>query len=412
MSEKIRIGIVGCGMFAQHFVPLFQAHPYVEWVAVTDLIKERRDNTAAKFGITRVFESFEEMLKNKEVNSVAIFTQRHFHGPLTIAALKAGKHVYTAVPIAFSVEEIMEIADLVKETRLTFSMGETGYYRPCSIFCRQKMKSGEMGGFVYGEAQYYHDMRHLYDHERYSGGPDWKKIAGFPPSYYPTHSTGMILSSVGSYAVKVSGFGYVDHHEDEIFGVGKNLWDNPFSNITMIMRLANGGIARVNEYHRIGWKSPESFISALHGTNASYQFCLTQHHYVRMDGMKAIHEDVTALLNTPEMEDHRNDLDFYNGVVNYKWANTMSPIQNYKRLPAEFEKLPGVGHAGTHKFMVDDFCKAAYTGKLSPTNIWVAARFNIPGIVAHQSALRDGEPMSVPDCGEPPADWEWLTPDE
>jgi len=61
--------------------------------------------------------------------------------------------------------------------------------------------------------------------------------------------------------------------------------------------------------------------------------------------------------------------------------------------------------------MTDDFCKAAYTGKLSPTNAWVAARYNLPGLIAHESALRDGEALPVPDYGDPPADWELLNHD-
>ena len=61
--------------------------------------------------------------------------------------------------------------------------------------------------------------------------------------------------------------------------------------------------------------------------------------------------------------------------------------------------------------MVDDFCKAVAENKLSPTNIWQAARFNLPGIVAFQSALKGGELMNVPDLGDPPADWKLLRPD-
>ena len=51
--------------------------------------------------------------------------------------------------------------------------------------------------------------------------------------------------------------------------------------------------------------------------------------------------------------------------------------------------------------MVDDFCQAYVTGKLSPTNAWQAARYNLPGLVAHQSALRGGETLEVPDLGDP-----------
>jgi len=69
------------------------------------------------------------------------------------------------------------------------------------------------------------------------------------------------------------------------------------------------------------------------------------------------------------------------------------------------------GHNGSHPFLVDDFVKAVTEYKLPPNNIWQAARYNLPGIVAHESALRDGEPLSVPDFGDVPAGWEMLNPD-
>ena len=187
MSQRIRMGIVGCGRFVRNFIPLFQAHPYVESLAVTDLLPERSAAHAKEFGISEIYPSFEAMLESKTLNAVAIFTQRHLHGPMTIAALKAGKHVYSAVPMASHIEEIAEIVSLVKQTGLTYSMGETGHYRPCSIFCRQKLKSGEMGAFVYGESQNNHDMRH-FDY-KYSGEKNWTG-RWWPSCSYPTHSTG------------------------------------------------------------------------------------------------------------------------------------------------------------------------------------------------------------------------------
>lgn len=62
--------------------------------------------------------------------------------------------------------------------------------------------------------------------------------------------------------------------------------------------------------------------------------------------------------------------------------------------------------------MVDDFCRAFTTGKLSPTNAWRAAQYNLPGLIAHQSAMHNGEAMDVPYLGEPPADWQVLPSDE
>ena len=53
-----------------------------------------------------------------------------------------------------------------------------------------------------------------------------------------------------------------------------------------------------------------------------------------------------------------------------------------------------------------------YFGKLSPVNIWAVARHNIPGLMAHTSALNGGTPVDVIDLGDPPSDWEVLDFDE
>ncbi|MGI6634633.1 MAG: Gfo/Idh/MocA family protein [Christensenellales bacterium] len=411
MGKKIRIGFVGCGSFCRHFVPLFQAHPSVEFVAVCDLIPERAQEYDRLFNVDKIFDSYEQMLDSDELNAIAIFTQRHLHGPMAIAALKAGKHVYSAVPMASHISEIEEIVALVKKTGLTYSMGETGHYRPCSIFCRQKLASGEMGDFVYAEAQYNHDMIHFYEPFKHSGGENWRQVAGIPPMLYPTHSTAMVLSAADSYVTRLAAFGYEEKQDNDIFGRnGVNLWNNPYSNTSALMLLANGGIARISENRRIAWYNPMSYITCFHGTKSSYECSMAQHSYVKLVGEKAIFEDVSDFLNPDQVTQHRNQADFGNMFVNGAWGNGMAPIQSLDRLPEEIHSLP-TGHGGTHKYMVDDFCRAFTTGRLSPTNAWRAAQYNIPGLIAHQSAMQGGVTLDVPSLGEPPSDWEVLPSD-
>lgn len=410
-KEKIRIGFAGCGQFCQKFVPLFRDHPAVEYVAVCDKFPERSRDFKERFNADRIFDSFDEMVASDEINAVAIFTQRDLHGEMAIAALKAGKHVYSAVPMSLKIEDIVEIARLVKETGLTYSMGETGIYRPAAIFCRQKYATGEMGEMVYAESQYNHDMKRLYGVFQYTEGDQWRKMAGLPPMFYPTHSTSMILSATKAYAVKVAAFGYEDKMDKDIFGKGMNYWDNPFSNTSMLLKLSNGGIARVSENRRFGWHVPETYITSFNGTKGSYECSLMQHSYLTMKEDGTVdYTDVSDLLNPSELTEHKNDSDFLQNAVNGYWSGGEAPIQIIKRLPKEFEKHE-TGHAGTHKFMVDDFCQAYVTGKLSPTNVWQAARYNIPGLTAHQSALAGGVTMDVLDLGEPPAEYEVLSAD-
>lgn len=409
--EKIRIAFVGCGQFCQYFVPLFKAHPAVEFVAVCDKFPERAEDFKQRFGADMIFKSFDDVIVSSEINTVAIFTQRDLHGQMAIAALKAGKHVYSAVPMALKIEEINEIVRLVKETGLTYMMGETGIYRPASIFCRKKYATGEMGDMVYAEAQYNHDMKRLYDVFKYTEGDKWEKMAGLPPFLYPTHSTSMVLSAAKAHAVKVAAFGFEDKMDPNIFGKGKNYWDSPFSNSSMLLKLSNDAIVRISENRRIAWHFPETYITSFNGTKASYECSMVQHSYVKMDEKGRVdYEDVSDLLNPFEVTPHKHEPDFLKKVANGEWCGHEAPIQACSRLPKELESLP-TGHAGTHKFMVDDFCQAYASGKLAPTNAWQAARYNLPGLVAHQCVMAGGKTADIPDLGNPPSEYEVLSAD-
>jgi hypothetical protein len=80
-----------------------------------------------------------------------------------------------------------------------------------------------------------------------------------------------------------------------------------------------------------------------------------------------------------------------------------APIHDVDRLPEVYRGMPS-GHEGSHHFLVDDFVRAVVDGTLPPVNAWVAARYTLPGVVAHQSALRHGERLPVPDHGDAPAE--------
>jgi predicted dehydrogenase len=395
MKKKIRIGILGCGDFSAHFTELFKAHPYVEKVSCADTEIEKAKEFGDKFGID-YYNSLDELLET-DINAVAIFTPRHTHGPLVIKALKAGRHVYSAVPMASEISHCEEIVRLVKETGLTYMMGETCIYYPCAMYCKEKYESGDMGKFVYAESQYHHDIAHFNEHHRSE-----VSVLGVPPFYYPTHSLSMVLHATGSYVTKVTSMGYEDAEEDPYFKKDINLWGNTYSNAFSLMRLANGGVIRVNECRRIGWKAPSSFVSSFYGTKAGYQFSNAQHVYVKHDEKGVTLEDVSDYVNPVEMTANKDLPDFKEKVANHEWQwDSYAPIQPSERLPKEYDDV-GNGHMARHKFLIDDFCTAVYNGTLPTVNAWVAARYTVPGIVAFESLKQDGVPMDVPDFGEPP----------
>ncbi len=415
--KKVKVCIIGMGEFSDFFIPLFKSHPNVSEVSICDLIPERCDAAVKRHGgITRVFKSLDDVIENgKDIDCIALFTQRNLHGPMVIEALEAGKHVFSAVPIATTVEETEKIIELVKKTRLTYMTGETCYYFPCAIYCRNAYNEGKFGEFVYGESQYYHDMATFYSAFARSGGDSWKRVAGIPPMYYSTHSISMMVSVIGQHATKVSCMGFRDHDPDEVFGVGKNNWDNPFSNETAIMQMSGGGIARINEFRRVGiGHKPSSYITCLYGTKGAYEGSVTQH--VMIKGVAAGVDDtridyVSDLVNTKHyVEEQKTDaFNIHVDPISEPSHRGFAAVHDLSRLPKAFRDVPHTVHYNSHPYLVDDFFRAVVTGKLPPNNAWDSARYMIPGIIAHESALKDGLPMEVPDFGDAPKDWEKLT---
>ncbi len=398
MKQKLTIALIGCGSFAEYFVELFKKHPNTEKVYVCDLIRERAEAFSKQFDC-EIIDTFEDVLKKEDVNCILNFTRRHQHGDITIRALKAGKHVYSSVPMASSVEECKEIVELVKDTGLTYVIGETCYYYPCAMFCREAYKNGKIGKFQYGAAQYYHHIDSI------SYGKI-KEERGMPPLFYPTHSTAMILSACDSYVKRVVCFGCKT--DDEAFLPGNNEWGNEHINQYVLMELANGGTARVTEARGFSYGSPSSYISNMYGTKGSYEFSNAQHlFFEREDNTEKdiIHvTDVSDYVNPADMVKNKHLPDFKEKAANWEWQrNSPAKIQEeeYKRVPAEFEGLRN-SHMASHQLLVDDFCTCAFEGKMPALNAWFAARSNVPGLVAIESAKQGGIPLEVPDFGDAP----------
>src|SRR5256885_8489852 len=136
-SSVFSLGIVGAGQFAGSFAKLWHLHPDVGDILVTDLLPERAEKLVADHGLTGSVASFEQLLET-DVDAIALFTQRWTHGPLSVQALRTGKHVYSAVPMAITEQEIAAIIAAVEDTGLIYMMGETSHYHPATVHARNQ----------------------------------------------------------------------------------------------------------------------------------------------------------------------------------------------------------------------------------------------------------------------------------
>lgn len=393
------IGVVGVGQFGAQFAHLFNLHPGVSSVYAVDDVAERAAAAVDRFSLAGVVPSFEDLLAS-DVDAVAIFTQRWTHGPLVEQALRAGKHVYSAVPMAIAEDEIGRIIDAVRETGLVYMMGETSYYNPATVYARGQHAAGKFGRVFYSEGDYVHDMDlGFYEAYQYSGGDRWKETASYPPMLYPTHAVGGVLGAIPAHAVSVSCVGVRDDRNDGVFDKDVSMFGNDFSNATALFELSDGGVMRTNEMRRVGYPSHirESRFRFF-GTEASFE----QLARVSVWQDKASVHDISEQLETrPSMALDDPSLANVAPELRDAFVSGLAPVHDPGRLPEEFQGAPN-GHEGSHHFLVDDFVTAVNKGTLPPVNAWVAARFTLPGIVAHQSALHNGERLPIRDFGDAP----------
>ncbi len=288
----IKVGMCGVGAFANSFIPLFKAHPLVDEVILCDLDAEKLREKSETFDIPATCPSLDELCRT-DVDAVAVITQHWLHAPQAIQAMRAGKHVYSAVPAAHSLDELTDLVTTVEETGQVYMIGETSYYYPCTIYCRERFQAGDFGRIVYSEAEYLHDWDHgLYDVAKWRGGEKWLETAGGPPMYYPTHSTSMIISVTGAYMTHVSCQGVVDVEDPHIYGPDSNIWGNAFSNETALFRMSDGSACRINELRRIG--HPGTVGMSLYGSLGSYEEQANAKAWVTKD--RAQTEDLSELL--------------------------------------------------------------------------------------------------------------------
>ncbi|MEY9857071.1 putative dehydrogenase [Catenulispora sp. GAS73] len=392
------LGIVGAGQFAGSFAHLWRLHPGVGDIFVTDLLADRAAKLVADHDLAGTVASFEEML-DSDVDAVAVFTQRWTHGPLVEQALRAGKHVYSSVPMAITEQEIAAIIAAVEDTGLVYMMGETSHYHPATVYARAQVEAGAFGRLFYAEGDYVHDMDWgFYDAYRYSGGENWKSTASYPPLLYPTHSIGGVLGAWQTHAVSVSAIGVVDQRGDGVFDREISQFDNDFSNATGLFEVAGGGSFRTNEFRRVGYIGKESRFRFF-GTEAVFE----QLDSVSLWQDKSGRRDITEQLEpAPTLSPDDPSLAHLAPELRGAFASGTAPIHDRSRLPREFEHAAN-GHEGSHHFLADDFVTAVTTGALPPVNAWTAARYTLPGIIAHQSALQGGVRLPIPDHGGGPA---------
>ena len=408
----ISLGLVGLGQFGVAFADMFMGHPLVDRIALCDREPERMEPFAKKalwqkkFNGRDRYNSFDEILKT-DLDALVIITQPWLHAKQAVQAMEAGKHVYSAVPVVQlpDGDEVLDwcnkIIDTSKRTGMRYMLGETTYYRANAMFCRKMAAEGAFGDFVHAEGEYFHDVDRpscdlrevIKNRESSQSGKEWREQAKIykargiegGPMDYPTHSVTGPVCVMNAHAQKVTGYGYRNRNNDPFFD------GNAFSNETALFEMSNGSTVRICEFRECaGTLGEEGETFRLMGTKGSFsENRWTSNHREEVPAPKERYE--TRTLTDEEMRDPLPR------EVTDAFVEASDRVSNDK----EGDFVPS-GHGGSHPYLVHEFVDAVVHNRQPTINAWEAARYMVMGVMAHKSALRDGERLDVPDWGDAP----------
>ena len=141
----IRVGIIGCGKIAQvRHIPEYAANPHAEVYGFYDINRERTEQLAAQFG-GKAFATYEELLADPTIDAVSVCAANHAHAEITIAALKAGKHVLCEKPMAVTLPECEAMVAAAKESGKYLMIGQNQRLAKAHSKAKELIEQGAIG---------------------------------------------------------------------------------------------------------------------------------------------------------------------------------------------------------------------------------------------------------------------------
>ena len=144
MNRTCRVAMIGLG-FGAEFIPIYQAHPAAEVVAICRRNQVELNRAGEEFGIAKRYSNYDDVLADPDIDFVHINSPIPDHAWMSLKALDAGKHVMCTVPMATTIEECRQIVEKVQATGLKYMMAETVVYSREFLFIKEMYQQGELG---------------------------------------------------------------------------------------------------------------------------------------------------------------------------------------------------------------------------------------------------------------------------
>jgi predicted dehydrogenase len=366
MSVKpVKVAMIGLG-FGAEFIPIYQAHPHAEVVAICRRNQAEMDAVGDRFGISKRYTKYAEVLADPDIDFVHINSPIPDHAWMSLEALQAGKHVMCTVPMATTIDECQQICNMVKKTGFKYMMAETVVYSREFLFLKEMYQKGELGKIQYLAASHPQDM---------DGWPEyWERMI---PMHYATHVVSPCLGLVNGRAEYVSCFGSGTVREDIRRKSG-----NSFAVESCHIKIAESDVAC--HIWRFLYDTARQYRESfdVYGTKKSFEWSLVEGQPHVVHTAKKPEHEIASPIEVPD------------------YAHLLpEPIRKFTRSIQDADHLSfiqGGGHGGSHPHLVHEFVSSLIEDRDPWPNAVTSANWTCVGLCAHESALKGGAVVPLP----------------
>ncbi|MEM3693244.1 MAG: Gfo/Idh/MocA family oxidoreductase [Candidatus Bathyarchaeia archaeon] len=354
--RKLKVGHVGGRII---YANLFNADPRTKVVGACDINPQALERTREFLGLkgSQCFRDYDEFLRKVDMDIVFIGTPIPFHAEQAIKAMESGKHVLSEVTAAHTLKDCERLVQAVKRTGKKYMLAENMCY---FHFIREWMKivrEEKIGRIYYAEGEYIHQIRNLLK-DPISGSLLWRAFR--PPIHYISHSLGPLLMMFGDYVTEAMGLGnsrltLPDLNTDGAIDMQVALFKTRKGIVIKILR--SSVVAREPPFHYF----------TIYGTKG----CLENTGFrmgkerglIYIEGEDRVCREIDCFISDPNA-------------------------------PEELKR--GGAHGTSEYYLTKDFIDSIENDTNPPIDVVKGVDMTIPGLIAHESAMKGGVWLKVP----------------
>lgn len=359
MDTGIKVGIFGARRGA-HLGAIARKVGMIP-VAVCEADEDRRNAAREAIGVPNLalYDDYDKFLEH-DMDAVILANYALEHTPAAIKALGSGRHVLSECLAMSTMAEAVQLVEAVEKSGKVYFFAENV---PFNAKCQEMHRlyaSGEMGKFLYGEAEYIHPTSPQGSASLMLNENHWR--SWMPVTYYSTHSAGPVMMITGTRPVMVNGFVVPYDYDDPVRT--KTIKKSDVASIC-VCRMDNGAIAKIMP------------CAGLRDMGYRIRFCCNRGTMEYNQGDQ-------------RLRIHREQCDY---LVPIKDPNTFYDPD----FPPEFSEAANTGHGGADFFCAYYFARAITEGTKPLIDVYMGIDMSSIGILGYRSALQGGAPIEVPD---------------